>query len=392
MTLQTPSPQYTQLIQNNIAYYQKMVDKQVNNVLYGEQQNIQRAILMGIQVADTFVLATDLLQTLEHFVEIWGAWRTWIPLWQLALEKQTGSSERRQIQTQLAFFHRMNGDYEKSSVLLQDALAHLDPNEQEAWFGKAHFHLGYSLFHLKQYKEAKENAQIALTKFKNNPDIARGGAAPAQNLLGLIALYTGNIESAIQQFAAAYQGWQQSGQQEDALLLGKLNEALAYEANQQFDKAMDCYQQVAPYVENENRLLPKVRVYLNMGTLYLSQGKWVDAQRTYLQLDRNILFQQGYIDPYARLITNLGHVSMELGNFETALSYLKEAKSIWQQLEDAVMLANALDSLGDTFLQLQQLANAHGCYKEGLMLTQQHPDDYIAQQLQKTLSQKIANL
>ncbi len=83
---------------------------------------------------------------------------------------------------------------------------------------------------------------------------------------------------------------------------------------------------------------------------------------------------------------------MELGSFETAVSHLQEAISLWRQLEDTVMLANALDSLGDTYLHLQQSTTARDCYQEGLSLVQHHTNDYIAQQLQNTFNQKLSSL
>ncbi len=56
------------------------------------------------------------------------------------------------------------------------------------------------------------------------------------------------------------------------------------------------------------------------------------------------------------------------------------------------MLANALDSLGDTYRRQCQPAAAHTCYQEGLSLAQQHPDDRIAQQLQITFNEKLTQL
>lgn len=391
MLYKTPSPQFTQLIANNIALWQETAQSGRDDYLQTEHQNVYKAVEMGLQVETTALDAADLLVTLASFVERYGYWQAWLPLWRRALENQAGSPKRWQIQTRLAFFHRMNGEYDLSVTLLREVLEHLHPEEDEAVWGQTQFHLGHGLFYLKQYDEARRHAQIAFTVFERHPDAAKGGVAPAQNLLGLIHLSTGSSEAAVQLFQEARRGWRQSGHPE-YVFIALLNEALAFAACQQFTDAMNCYQQAVLYAEEGDHLLTKTQVYLNMGTLLLSQGRWEKAQTVYLQIDRNALFQLGHIDAYTRLITNLGHVSMELGNLETAVSHLQEAVSLWRQLEDAVMLANALDSLGDTYLRQRQPAAARACYREGLTLVRQHPDDHTAQQLQTTLTRKLDTL
>jgi len=83
---------------------------------------------------------------------------------------------------------------------------------------------------------------------------------------------------------------------------------------------------------------------------------------------------------------------MGLEELETAVSHTTEAITIWQQLGDELMEANALENLGDAYHQSGDTLSACISYQNGINLAGNHPNDLFAQQLRQTLQSKVAHL
>lgn len=389
MPYRTPSPQFTTLLANNIRYWQEAVTQPDQQpYLQQEQQNVYQSIDMGLQVAATMPTATDLLLKLSLFIETHGYWRAWIPLLEKSIAAQADTPRRWELQTQLAFFLWRNGEGETAVSVLNKLLTKpLDIAQQ----GRVHYHLGNSYFHLRQYDDAHSHADNALTIFTSHPEAAIGGTAPALNLLGIIQMQTGDYAAAIPLFVEARQQWQQS-EQYDYVLSTLLNEGSTHSNSGNIEAAMACYQQAMPLLQTHGSLLNKARILLNLGSLYADQEKWDEARATYLLVDRDALYQQGHLDIYAPIITSLGYVEMRRGELKTAVSHTTEAITIWQQLGNELMEANALENLGDAYHQLGDIPSACTSYQNGLNLTRNYPNDLFAQQLQQTLGDKLNNL
>jgi len=387
MLYRTPTPQFTTLIRNNIHHWQETAMQQPERAdyLHTEQQNVYQSIDMGLQVAATMPAATDLMLELSLFVEKHGYWRTWIPLLEKSIAAHADTPKRWQLQIQLAFFLWKSGENETAvSILNQLLTKSLDTAQQ----GRVHYHLGNSYFWQQRYDDARIHAQKALTIFASHPEETIGGTAPAINLLGTINLHTNNNAAAIPLFAEARQLWAREGAY-DYVITTWNNEARSHGAIGQVAEAMHCYQQAILRLETQGNLLDTGRIYLNLGTLYASQEKWKEAESAYLYVDRNALYQQGHLDLYARLITSLGYVVMEMGELETAVSHTTEAIAIWQQLGNELMEANALENLGDAQLRLGNINAARTSYQNGLNLANKHPDNLFAQELQRTIANKL---
>ena len=388
MQYRTPAPQFTKLIANNIRYWQETaVQPERDSYLQTEHKNVYQSIDMGLQVAATMPTATDLLLELRLFIERHGYWQAWIPLLEKSIAAHADTPKRWALQTQLAFFLWKNGESETAVSLLNQLLTKpLDTAHQ----GRVHYHLGNSYFWQQRYDDARIHAQKALTIFASYPEETIGGTAPAIHLLGRINMDTDNNAAAIPLFAEARQLWAREDVY-DYVSTTWSNEARAHGHIGQIAEAMHCYQQAILLLETHGSLLDTGRIYLNLGSLYASQEKWEEAEAAYLHVDRNALYQQGHLDLYARIITSLGYVVMEMGELETAVSHTTEAIAIWQQLGDELMEANALENLGDAQLRLGDIAAARTSYQDGINLANKHPDNLFAQQLQKTLTRKIEN-
>ena len=394
IVLKNPRPQFTRLIANNLTFWQDKIAQlsaQQQGQLLNDRSAIHRAVTMGLQVAETVEPSIALMRHLSPFIERYGYWHEWLPILEQAQQVATSPNQQQFIALEIAFFRGMNREWQTAVALLQEFLNQNEAHNDEILRGQTHFHLGNNLFALQKYDEARRHTEQALTLFTAYPPASRGGAAPAHNLLGLIALRTAGYATAITHFQTACRQWQQS--QHDDLALGALlNEAQAHQHNQDQVTALSCYQQARPLVDATDGLLEKGRFYLNLGTLYSQQEQWIYAERAYLEANRDGLRRQGHIDLYARLVTSLGHVLMEQGQWTTAVAHLKEAIAHWRQLGDELMEANALDSLGDAYHCAGDYEQARATYEQGWQLSQRHPNNLYGQQLAETLQQKIVSL
>ena len=389
MQYRTPTAQFTTLIVNNLRFWQETaVRPEARPRLQSEQQNVYQAIDMGLQVAATMPTATDLLLDLSLFIEQHGSWRVWIPLLEKSVAAHEDVPKRWQLQTLLAFFYHANGEGKTAVSILRPLLNKpLDIAQR----GRVHYHLGNSYSKLRQYDDARIHVDKALAIFEAHPEASRGGSAPALNLLGRINLRTGKQAAAIPLFMQARQRWEQDGYYTYALL-ALYNEAQAHSEYGQPEEALRCYQQAISLLETAGTLLDAASVYLNLGSFYAAQGKWAEAEAAYLRADRASLHQQGHLELYAKLITSLGFVLMEQGRLETAVFHTTEAITIWQQLGDEPMEANALENLGDAHFRMGDLAAAQASYQRGVDLTSNYPDNLFARQLRQTLEKKVRGL
>ncbi len=386
----SPSPLFVQSILGGLAYWQQRtqhLDAATIQRLDQEKQNLYQALRMGLKLPQAQPPAAEIILGLSPFIEKKAYWQEWIQLLQEAIAAAVDPQLKLRLRNRMGFFHRLNGDLEAAIAIHRQIIETTQNQDAHPEYGYACFNLGIASYFSHHYDQAQHYGQIALEEFRKAPENSRGGPAPAINLLGMVALSTGDYAAASAHFNEALALWE-TAQDQDYIVRALLNLALAAEAAAAYEQALAYYDRAAVILDAAGSQLDMANVSLNRGTTYSRMEQWSEAEAAYLDVDVDFLRQAGHLFQLAMLSTNLGDVTMRQGRLETAAAHLSEAVVLWRQLGDSLMLANALGTLGETYLKQDQPQLAHPHLDEALALLQQHPDNQWAKKLSTEFRQR----
>ncbi|CEK18586.1 predicted ATPase [Chthonomonas calidirosea] len=108
--------------------------------------------------------------------------------------------------------------------------------------------------------------------------------------------------------------------------------------------------------------------------LALTAQKQSDFPQTRYYLEQSLqIFRETNPRAAAQVLVNLGGISTEMGDLVQAKSYFEEAIQRLEAIGDKITLLTALYNLGELHFQQQAYTYAMRCYKESLVLLQNHP-------------------
>lgn len=114
-------------------------------------------------------------------------------------------------------------------------------------------------------------------------------------------------------------------------IVTRINEGAVYLSQKNFDKALECYNEVLDYCEkNENKYIDdKIYAYGGIGRVYDELKDFKQAEEYYKKgLELNISLHGEINDETAKFYTNLGDIMRRQEKFKAALSYFEEALKI----------------------------------------------------------------
>lgn len=378
-----PSPLFIQSILSSLAYWQQrtqLLDADTIQRLDQEKQNLYQALRMGLKLPQGQPPAAEIIVGLSPFIEKKGYWQEWIQLLQEAIAASTDPEIKLRLRNRLGFFHRLNGDLKTAIDIHRQIVEATQSRDRHPEYSYACFNLGIAYYLTHTYDQAVHYGQIALGEFSKAPENSRGGPAPALNLLGMVALSTGDYAAAQASFSEALALWEEA-RDHDYTIRALMNLALAAEGATAFEQALGYYDRAAAILDAAGSQLDRASISLNRGTTYYRMQRWSDAEAAYLDVDIDFLRQAGHLFQLAMLSTNLGDVTLRQNRLDTAAAHLREAVAQWRQVGDSLMLANALGTLGETYLQQDQPHLAVPYFDEALTLLQSHPDNQWAKKL-----------
>ena len=179
--------------------------------------------------------------------------------------------------------------------------------------------------------------------------------ADADLYSALIQRETGNPEEAVQLLARAHFTFEVHDNLQSAAEALKLT-GDTYWFMGRFEDARDAYLEALQTYPGGPRDLTEA-INFNLGLVQASLGYYEDALNRYLEALRNCR-EERYLQREARILPNLGHLYLLLGQPKRATHVLRKAIPISTSLGDDIALADALATLGVVHLEQGRLVNA----------------------------------
>ncbi len=381
----TPAdPDFIQSLQASRTFWQKetgdLTPEQLAR-LDGRKRNLFRAVQMGLlwerTWRDTAVVA---LQSFD-FLEWRGLWQEWIPV----LEKAIGDAPSEEAGLKARLLNRLGQLYGKQRRFVEAQAAHEEASalaaaadDPEAMIS-AYLSMAELLKNRHQYDKAELLARQALLEIERLDDSTRH-LAFAYGILGNIARLRGDLETAKENLHQAEQLL--CCLDEPVYLARRLNDlGLVLTEMGQYDEAATIYENATTLLACINDETDKSLVLMNLGVLYYRQEKWADAEIVFRRIDTLALAHAGEIGQQAQALNNLGNVLLKQGELAEASGCLREAISLWQQIEDEVNLANSLGTLAELLVTQGDRVEAISHYEEAITILSCYPNNAWARNL-----------
>lgn len=351
-----------------------------------ELENIAQAVRYGIGLPGCAAEAAELAYHCFNLVERQGNFGAWRALLEHLIAQLPQGRARVRLANHVALLHRLDGRVTTAVAQHEALLAEAEALGLAVEAAYIAFNLGYDCSENHDYRQAQRYAQEAAVRGAALPELPPHFHAAVANLQGLIHLHTGNGAQALPLFGSAAAQWEESGRPTYAAR-ALINMAQAAEALRDYAQALALYDRAETLLAAVGNRLDRQLIAVNRGTNYFLQERWELALGAYLSADFAFLRRIGHRRYQAMLATNIGDVALQLGQWEAAETHLLEAISLWRSLEDAVMLANALGTLGKLYARQGNAAAAAGPLDEALALLARYPDNAWAAELQRDFAQ-----
>jgi tetratricopeptide (TPR) repeat protein len=387
------SPRFIAQVNNALAYW-KAQTAEINDFdlpdIARELPNIEQVLDYGLGQEETVAISAEIIYQCFPIIERQGLFGSWIQLIDDTLPYLSPGSIWLRLCNHLGSLQRLNGRVAEAISTHQQLKESAQAFGNEAALAHAHVNLGYDYFYAHDYSAAAA-CLVEAKRLQNSDDLPAGYAAILANLDGLIQLTTGYYAAAYQNFSFAADALEQQGQILYAVR-ALINMARAAEAQQQYEQGLTLYDRADALLESINNKLDRQLVAINRGTLYSRLPNFELALQAYLAVDTVYLHQIGHKRYLAMLATNIGDVSLRLKRTALAERHLREAVALWRELEDSLMLANALGTLGEALFDQGMFQEATTYLREAVDWVQAHPSNAWAQRLQQTFSSLLARI
>lgn len=386
MSADLPGAGFLDCVLANLNYWRQTVSALPESefgALDADWPNLLRALRYGLAAPEARPAAAELTLAAFDFVERRGYWEAWLPLLRRLLDSwpEAPILGRALLLDQYGSFLRLSQHPAKAVAAHTEAEAlwrELDDRQQLA---RVHHALSENYRVWQRFAEAERFGRLALDEFEQLglAEVAGKGGA-VLNTLGLTAYARGDFETAERVLTQAVALWRNA---KTPIVLARMlrNLAITLEAQKKVEPALRAYHEAGELLEPTVAELEKSMLQLSLGTLHFNQGHLTEAEAAFARADSPYLRASGHLYYEAVTANNQGNLLLAQKRLDEAESRLRLAISLWRQMEDGLMLANTLGTLGEALGALDRPAEAISAYDEALELLARYPEDAWAKRL-----------
>ncbi len=385
-------PRFATAIGNNIAYWCEQAAAQSDSelrTLTSHHAEIVQAAQFGAALPPTHLLTLELVETCFNLIERGRLESLWLPILETIKNmhnERLADAHRHQLDYRLATLLRLQQRFNEAIALL-DTLHGKPLTEQmqeqilveisENWRLQGALSI------------AKEFALQALVQFEQIGN--QRWQATVLNNLGILDTELQDFDAAASCLERALKLEQEA---DDATRIVRVltNQGRLFQQLQQPWRAMSVYLDAQAYLEQTESIGDKLTVLINLATVYMDIGQFDRAVTTLkeaksqLDLQRGLLFFAGLID------LNLGAATRAQGHYQVTLRYLQNSAEIWQQLRLPLHFGRTAINLGDTYADLQQFEHAVDRYRTAIATLRQLEPTPQAQEFIREAEQKLVKV
>ena len=379
------SPQFIASLTNALVYWRQQtqnLDDALIMEIDPERRNLHQVVVMGLDLPQTWELASDVALQTFFLAERKGYWQEWAGVFERALNHCQAIEPHRQgrLLNRLGELYRYMRRLEAAVAVHKEAEALAQEQDDDLALAEARYRLCWDYLETKQYGEAEVCCRFALKTFTHlglRDDLLTN----CYWALGSIARRKGDIAAAQELLTrAVYMGHTTQQPTHLARMLNELAWLLLETA---------AYEEALAYLAEAEQILAataserdKIHVQLNRGLLFFRQEKWIEAELAWrYALNSAYLRQSGEIQLQAHLAHNLGIALLKQENLPEAEELFHYARQLRLELQDKLALANTLGGLAEVYARQGKQDEAISLFKEALQLLAAYPDDAYAQKL-----------
>lgn len=199
------------------------------------------------------------------------------------------------------------------------------------------------------------------------------GEADVYGLLGILAYYTSNLDSAEQYQLQALEIWHTL---QDTAMIGKVNIDIGNIAADKgnLKKAIDHYLTAQPYIAAAKDTQQLANLHINIGSIFHEQGDYDKTLEYYFKgLEyKNKMAPNGQ----AAVYNNISLVYKNQGRLEEALDYAFQSLELKKSIKYERGIAGSYTTIASIYLQLGQLQKAEDYYDLAIELYRNIGDKY----------------
>lgn len=374
-------------IQANLTYFSEMLQggetlfKQVDI----EHDNLRLAIQDGLRYEETVEKSAELTLTSSDFIARYGYWYHWLTLLQQVIEACSANHKavRFRIQIMLADAHNRSGNLDEALNVLQDATVFAQMQEDDELILLVDFH--YSTYYLNQqkYRLARQHLTHILeaTSTTNRPRFWLA----ATNLLGIVALETGDFKIADDRFSEVVDFVRGL---DNKLFLRQLlhNWGNALREQGLFKQAKTKYSEAVSYIPGGEMSKEKAMLQISQGELHSAQKQWELAKIAFASIEKPYLRQNGHTTLLALVHYHQGKAAFALGDYQSAEVSTAEARQLFRRVENQIMYAKSLGQFGKIIYR-EDRARAEKLFKNAITILEHYPDNWLAKEARTDFEQ-----
>jgi tetratricopeptide (TPR) repeat protein len=385
-------PLFAQFIATNIAYWQERVtginDESIST-LDDDKGNLFQAVQFGLAYPTTTAEAVELVITLFPLIERRGYWSEWVPIVLQAIDQAETSQKRAQLLNQLGTLYRVLHLLDKALEAHGRVITVSDAEIPSDTVVKAHIHMA-SIYYLQHaYDSAHHHGEIALALMPaSSPNSDR---ASLYNTLGLIAVDRGMYQEALTLYQSAVELYRMTDEM-TYLAMTIDNMGIAYDRSGNLHQAMQCFDESIAILNQTSSEMQKSMVLLNKGITFYKLGDLVHAEEMLRKAYSPYLQQSSSLRHKAFVTSNLGCIILEQNRPQEAAYFFSIAVTLWEEMDDTLMLGNTLGDLGRAHIAMLNIEEARWHLDRALELVAQFPDNAWAQNELVKLQQKQKQL
>lgn len=379
----------------NLRYWQTqtaVINDTTSRSLDPDFPNMIQAVEMGLVLAETWSETAVLILQCFFWVEGSGRVHRWQPLLEKCLATMPAPDDWLEFRLlkQLGQFQRLQWQLETAVTTFHQAgiLAHALQNNQA--IAEIHMNLCQTYQSQHRYDEAETEGTQALALLTETQ--ARLKAITLQSL-GHIAKEQGNYALAEARFQQSLALTRSSKTPTITDAIRTINAlAQTYQEQEQYQQAAQLYQETVDLLADTTKEEDKIRAALNQGSLYYDWQKLDQAESAFRQAEQMLAQQTGMPLLKALVANNLGCVLRDQQEWLTAERYYRESIRLYQQIENDLMLANALGNLAKLYLRQGKTTDTLTYFKEASQLMAKFPNNTWATNKLAQYTEKINEL
>jgi tetratricopeptide (TPR) repeat protein len=379
----TTSPQFISILTNALNHWQQVTEKLDDARIIEidpERHNLHQAVVIGLELPQTWQLAAEVALQAFYLVERRGYWQEWLEVLNKALAQCPTTDYRLQGQllNRIGELYRDNHQLEEAVAAHKRAEAIAQQHQDEWALAEVHFRLCNDFLVTRQYAEAEQFGLLALETLIMLG--AEGAWLPnIYRALGTIARLRGDIPAALEQLARAAELGRKLNQP-TSLARIIFESGIAYLDAGRYEEALAQFQEADELLASTASERDKVQVQINLGALYFRQQQWEMAEFAFQRAQASrYLRHSGNAHLQALVATNLSNVLLKQDRLAEAEDLLRQAWDVRLRAKDEVSLANTLGSLAEVLFKQGQSDEAISLYEQAITLLTKYPDDAFAQ-------------